>query len=145
MQRVDENKVWEARGFGSFADAVGEQEAGGAEAGKTPQRSRIRQGDQTVGCMLICVCARCLCLCCVLIICKVNILKPLRVKFFFNLLLGVRVCVQAKVEEARQAVMEVTTCNTEHLRSATSLNEQKKDLQLKLSTSQKKMVNNVQG
>lgn len=55
------------------------------------------------------------------------------------------VCVQAKVEEARQAVMEVTTCNTEHLRSATSLNEQKKELQLKLSTSQKKMVNNVQG
>ncbi|XP_039856211.1 cilia- and flagella-associated protein 44 isoform X2 [Simochromis diagramma] len=45
----------------------------------------------------------------------------------------------AKVEEARQAVMEVTTCNTEHLRSATSLNEQKKELQLKLSTSQKKM------
>lgn len=64
MQRVDENKVWEACGFGSFADAIGEQEAGGAEAGKTPQRSRIRQGDQTVGCMLICVCARCLHLCC---------------------------------------------------------------------------------
>lgn len=90
MQRVDENKVWEARGFGSFADAIGEQEAGGAEAGKTPQRSRIRQGDQTVGCMLICVCARCLHhyinkkkICAVLIICKVNILKPLRVMFFF--------------------------------------------------------------
>lgn len=92
MQRVDENKVWEACGFGSFADAIGEQEAGGAEAGKTPQRSRIRQGDQTVGCMLICVCVRDVYICAVLIICKMNILKPLRVTFFLNLLLGGCVC-----------------------------------------------------
>lgn len=144
MQRVDENKVWEARGFGSFADAIGEQEAGGAEAGKTPQRSRIRQGDQTVGCMLICVCARCLHLCCFDHLQSEHFKTTSGYIFFLIFYLGC-VCVQAKVEEARQAVMEVTTCNTEHLRSATSLNEQKKELQLKLSTSQKKMVNNVQG
>lgn len=99
----------------------------------------IRQWD-----VCLSVCVRDVYICAVLIICKVNILKPLRVKFFLIFYLGC-VCVQAKVEEARQAVMEVTTCNTEHLRSATSLNEQKKELQLKLSTSQKKMVNNVQG
>ncbi|XP_047426661.1 cilia- and flagella-associated protein 44-like [Mugil cephalus] len=45
----------------------------------------------------------------------------------------------AKVEEARQALMEVTRCNTEHLYSVTSLLEQKKELELKLSSRQRKM------
>lgn len=51
--------------------------------------------------------------------------------------------IQAKVEEARQALMEVTRCNTEHLRSVTSLLEQKKELELKLNSRQRRMVISV--
>uniref|UniRef100_A0A3B4ZF86 Cortactin-binding protein-2 N-terminal domain-containing protein n=1 Tax=Stegastes partitus TaxID=144197 RepID=A0A3B4ZF86_9TELE len=46
---------------------------------------------------------------------------------------------QWDVEEARQNLMEVTRCNTEHLRKATSLLEEKKELELKLHARQKKM------
>ncbi|XP_069562406.1 cilia- and flagella-associated protein 44 [Brachyistius frenatus] len=45
----------------------------------------------------------------------------------------------AKVEEARQAPMEETRCNTEHLHTMISLLDQKKELELKLSTRQKTM------
>nr|XP_046230506.1 cilia- and flagella-associated protein 44 isoform X2 [Scatophagus argus] len=45
----------------------------------------------------------------------------------------------AKVEEARQAMMEVTKCNTERLLSMTNLYEEKKELEHKLNTRQKKM------
>lgn len=53
---ADDDEVWEAGGSGGSADTVGEQDAGGAQAGKTPQRSCIRQGNPTVGCTLTCVC-----------------------------------------------------------------------------------------
>ncbi|XP_045922375.1 cilia- and flagella-associated protein 44 isoform X1 [Micropterus dolomieu] len=45
----------------------------------------------------------------------------------------------AKVQEARQALMEVTRCNTERLLSMTILLDQKKELEQKLSARQKKM------
>ncbi|KAM9735419.1 cilia- and flagella-associated protein 44 [Menidia menidia] len=45
----------------------------------------------------------------------------------------------AKVEEANGALMEVTRCNTEHLRMTTRLLEQKKELEFKLSARQSKM------
>ncbi|KAF1377233.1 hypothetical protein PFLUV_G00198560 [Perca fluviatilis] len=45
----------------------------------------------------------------------------------------------AKVEEARQALMEVTRCNTERLRHMTNLFDQKKELEHKLNSRQKKM------
>ncbi|XP_040013967.1 cilia- and flagella-associated protein 44 [Xiphias gladius] len=45
----------------------------------------------------------------------------------------------AKVEEARQALMEVTRCNTERLLSMTNLFDQKKELEHKLNARQKKM------
>ncbi|XP_044029955.1 cilia- and flagella-associated protein 44 [Siniperca chuatsi] len=45
----------------------------------------------------------------------------------------------AKVEEARQTLMEVTRCNTERLLSMTSLFDQKKELEHKLNSRQKKM------
>lgn len=60
MQPADDDEVWEAGGSGGSADAVGEQDAGGAQTGKTPPRSCIRQGNQTVGCTLTCVCV-CVC------------------------------------------------------------------------------------
>ncbi|XP_028274026.1 cilia- and flagella-associated protein 44 [Parambassis ranga] len=44
-----------------------------------------------------------------------------------------------KVEEARQALMEATRTNTDHLRSMTALLEQKKELELKLKSRQRKM------
>ncbi|XP_076614824.1 cilia- and flagella-associated protein 44 [Chaetodon auriga] len=45
----------------------------------------------------------------------------------------------AKVEEARHALMEVTRCNTERLLTMTSLFNQKKELEHKLNARQKKM------
>ncbi|XP_040915396.1 cilia- and flagella-associated protein 44 [Toxotes jaculatrix] len=45
----------------------------------------------------------------------------------------------AKVEEAREALMEVTKCNTERLLSMTNLFDQKKELEHKLNARQKKM------
>ena len=65
MQRADDEEAREAAvhgGVGDSADAAGEQEAGGAQAGATPQRTCTRQGTQTVGCTLICVCV-CVCVC----------------------------------------------------------------------------------
>lgn len=56
MPPADDDEVWEAGGSGGSADTVGEQDAGGAQAGKAPQRSCIRQGNPTVGCTLTCVC-----------------------------------------------------------------------------------------
>lgn len=47
---------------------------------------------------------------------------------------------QAKVEEARRALWEVTEQNTEVLRSTVHLMEQRKELQIKLSSRQKDMV-----
>ncbi|XP_029941450.1 cilia- and flagella-associated protein 44 [Salarias fasciatus] len=44
-----------------------------------------------------------------------------------------------KVEEAQQALMEVTQCNTEHLRCMTDILEEKKELELQVSARQKKM------
>ena len=52
--------------------------------------------------------------------------------------------IQTKVEEANEALMEVTRCNTEHLRMMTSLLDQKKELELKLSARQRKMVTSEQ-
>ncbi|XP_049909716.1 E3 ubiquitin/ISG15 ligase TRIM25-like [Epinephelus moara] len=45
---------------------------------------------------------------------------------------------QAKVEEAREALMERTRCNTEHLRCMQSLYDQNKELEHKLNARQKK-------
>ncbi|XP_050928726.1 cilia- and flagella-associated protein 44 [Lates calcarifer] len=45
----------------------------------------------------------------------------------------------AKVEEAHQALMDVTKCNTERLLSVTNLFDQKKELDHKLNARQKKM------
>ncbi len=54
---------------------------------------------------------------------------------------NVCVChIQVKVEKAREALMEVTRCNTERLRSMKNLLDQKKELELKLNARQKKMV-----
>uniref|UniRef100_A0A8D0ARD3 Cilia- and flagella-associated protein 44 n=1 Tax=Sander lucioperca TaxID=283035 RepID=A0A8D0ARD3_SANLU len=50
---------------------------------------------------------------------------------------------QWDVEEARQALMEVTRCNTERLRRMTTLFDQKKELEHKLNARQKKMVISV--
>lgn len=53
------------------------------------------------------------------------------------------VCVrslQAKVEEAHRALMEVTRCNTERLVSMTSLIDQKRELEHRLNARQKKTV-----
>lgn len=36
MPAGDDHEIWEARGSGGSADTVGEQDAGGAQAGKTP-------------------------------------------------------------------------------------------------------------
>lgn len=56
VQPADDDEVWEAGGSGGSDDPVGKQDAGGAQAGETPQRNCIRQGNQTVGCMLtLCV------------------------------------------------------------------------------------------
>lgn len=50
MQPTDDEEVWEAGGSGGSDDPVGKQDAGGAQAGETPPRSCICQGNQTVGC-----------------------------------------------------------------------------------------------
>lgn len=47
------------------------------------------------------------------------------------------------MEEAHQALMEVTRCNTERLLRMTSLIDQKRELELKLNAGQKKMVISV--
>lgn len=44
------------------------------------------------------------------------------------------------MEEAHQALMEVTRCNTERLLSMTSLVDRKRELEHKLNARQKKMV-----
>lgn len=51
--------------------------------------------------------------------------------------------IQAKVAEARQALMEVTKSNTERLLSMTNLFDQKNGLEHKLNARQKKMVSSV--
>lgn len=51
--------------------------------------------------------------------------------------------IQAKVDEARQALLEVTRCNTERLLSMKSLLDQKKELENKLNARQKKKVLSV--
>lgn len=64
-------------------------------------------------------------------------------KGFCRLSLSLSSCacaLQAKVEEAHQALMEVTRCNTERLLSMTSLIDQKRELEHKLNARQKKMV-----
>lgn len=50
---------------------------------------------------------------------------------------------QAKVEDARQALMEVTKINTERLISMNNLIDQNRELEHKLNARQKKMVNDV--
>ena len=52
--------------------------------------------------------------------------------------------IQAKVETARQALTEVTKCNTELLLSMTNLSDERKELEQKLNTRQKKMVISVE-
>ncbi|TKS84134.1 Cilia- and flagella-associated protein 44 [Collichthys lucidus] len=49
----------------------------------------------------------------------------------------------AKVEEAHQALMEVTRCNTERLSSTTMFFDQKRELEHKLNARQNKMVTSV--
>lgn len=64
-------------------------------------------------------------------------------KGFGRLSLSLSSCacaLQAKVEEAHQALMEVTRCNTARLLSMTSLIDQKRELEHKLNARQKKMV-----
>lgn len=51
--------------------------------------------------------------------------------------------IQAKVEEARDALMEVTKSNTERLLSMKNLLDQKRELEHKLNARQKKMVISV--
>lgn len=125
MQPADDVEVREAGGSGGSPDAVGKQGAGTAQAGETHPRSWIRKGNKTVGCTLTW---------------NYMEMKSLTGSVFVDLFLVLCVYIQMKVEEAQEALMEVTRCNTELLFCKTNLLDKKKQLEQNIDARQKKLV-----